>query len=147
MGKTKCNEVLALIDDHLLPASSDAGDVEGKVLFEKMKGDYLRYEAEVATGAERDALATKSEEAYVDGTQSAKDLTSTHPVRLGLALNYSVFLHDIKDDSQKACEVAKKAFDEAIAELDNLKEDAYKDSTLIMQQLRDNLSQWTSDNE
>ncbi|CAG0890820.1 unnamed protein product [Cyprideis torosa] len=38
------------------------------------------------------------------------------------------------------------AFDEAIAELDTLNEDSYKDSTLIMQLLRDNLTLWTSDN-
>lgn len=33
-----------------------------------------------------------------------------------------------------------QAFDEAIAELDTLNEDSYKDSTLIMQLLRDNLT-------
>jgi hypothetical protein len=47
----------------------------------------------------------------------------------------------------KACELAKKAFDEAIAELDSLQEDSYKDSTLIMQLLRDNLTLWTSDTQ
>lgn len=35
----------------------------------------------------------------------------------------------------------------AIAELDNVQEDSYKDSTLIMQLLRDNLTLWTSDQE
>merc|ERR1712217_678532 len=41
--------------------------------------------------------------------------------------------------------LAKQAFDDAIAELDTLNEDSYKDSTLIMQLLRDNLTLWTSD--
>jgi len=41
--------------------------------------------------------------------------------------------------------LAKQAFDDAIAELDTLSEDSYKDSTLIMQLLRDNLTLWTSD--
>jgi len=41
--------------------------------------------------------------------------------------------------------LAKTAFDDAIAELDTLSEESYKDSTLIMQLLRDNLTLWTSD--
>lgn len=41
--------------------------------------------------------------------------------------------------------LAKEAFDNAIAELDTLSEESYKDSTLIMQLLRDNLTLWTSD--
>lgn len=45
----------------------------------------------------------------------------------------------------RACHLAKQAFDEAIAELDSLNEESYKDSTLIMQLLRDNLTLWTSD--
>jgi len=42
---------------------------------------------------------------------------------------------------------SKQAFDDAIAELDTLNEDSYKDSTLIMQLLRDNLTLWTSDTQ
>lgn len=45
----------------------------------------------------------------------------------------------------RACHLAKQAFDEAIADLDSLSEESYKDSTLIMQLLRDNLTLWTSD--
>lgn len=45
----------------------------------------------------------------------------------------------------QACQIAKQAFDDAIAELDTLNEESYKDSTLIMQLLRDNLTLWTSD--
>ena len=44
-----------------------------------------------------------------------------------------------------ACQLAKQAFDDAIAELDSLNDESYKDSTLIMQLLRDNLTLWTSD--
>lgn len=49
------------------------------------------------------------------------------------------------NSSDKACRLAKQAFDDAIAELDTLSEESYKDSTLIMQLLRDNLSLWTTD--
>jgi len=73
------------------------------------------------------------------------ELPPTHPIRLGLALNFSVFYYEILNSPERACHLAKQAFDDAIAELDTLSEDSYKDSTLIMQLLRDNLTLWTSD--
>ncbi len=46
---------------------------------------------------------------------------------------------------EKACKMARDAFDEAIADLDNVQDEYYKDATLIMQLLRDNLTLWTSE--
>nr|KAJ0212733.1 hypothetical protein LSAT_V11C400162020 [Lactuca sativa] len=80
-----------------------------------------------------------------EATSANKELPSTHPIRLGLALNFSVFYYEIMNSPEKACQLAKQAFDEAISELDTLSEESYKDSTLIMQLLRDNLTLWTSD--
>ena len=62
-----------------------------------------------------------------------------------MALNFSVFYYEILNSPDRACHLAKQAFDDAIAELDTLSEESYKDSTLIMQLLRDNLTLWTSD--
>merc|ERR1712241_1586150 len=76
---------------------------------------------------------------------AARGLAPTHPIRLGLALNFSVFYYEILNSAERACKLAKTAFDDAIAELDTLNEESYKDSTLIMQLLRDNLTLWTSD--
>jgi len=138
-----CQDVLKVIDNHLIP-SAQAG--EGRVFYYKMKGDYHRYLAEFATGNDRKTAAESSLMAYKAATDIAmSDLLPTHPIRLGLALNYSVFYYEILNSPDRACRLAKSAFDDAIAELDTLNEDSYKDSTLIMQLLRDNLTLWTSD--
>ncbi|KPI94763.1 14-3-3 protein zeta [Papilio xuthus] len=200
-----CYDVLGLLDKHLIPKASNP---ESKVFYLKMKGDYYRYLAEVATGETRNSVVDDSQKAYQDAFEISKaKMQPTHPIRLGLALNFSVFYYEILnspdkacqlakqviicvtvvEDSQKAyqeafdiaktkmqpthpirlglalnfsvfyyeiinsparaCHLAKQAFDDAIAELDTLNEDSYKDSTLIMQLLRDNLTLWTSDTQ
>jgi len=138
-----CQDVLNVIDKHLVPSAQHG---ESKVFYYKMKGDYHRYLAEFATGNDRKEAAENSLVAYKAATDIAlTDLQPTHPIRLGLALNYSVFYYEILNSSDRACRLAKSAFDDAIAELDTLSEESYKDSTLIMQLLRDNLTLWTSD--
>uniref|UniRef100_A0A7I4DKP6 14-3-3 domain-containing protein n=1 Tax=Physcomitrium patens TaxID=3218 RepID=A0A7I4DKP6_PHYPA len=138
-----CNDILSIIDGHLIPSSSTG---ESTVFYYKMKGDYYRYLAEFKTGAERKEAADQSLKAYQAASNTAvTDLAPTHPIRLGLALNFSVFYYEILNSPERACHLAKQAFDEAIAELDTLSEESYKDSTLIMQLLRDNLTLWTSD--
>ena len=116
------------------------------MFYYKMKGDYHRYLAEFQAGDVRKDSASKALEAYSSASNIAnQDLPPTHPIRLGLALNFSVFYYEILNSPDRACHLAKQAFDDAIAELDTLSEESYKDSTLIMQLLRDNLTLWTSD--
>ncbi|XP_057952208.1 14-3-3-like protein D isoform X2 [Malania oleifera] len=138
-----CGDVMTVIDEHLIPSSA-AG--ESTVFYYKMKGDYYRYLAEFKAGNEKKEAADQSLKAYQAASAAAEtDLSPTHPIRLGLALNFSVFYYEIMNSPERACQLAKQAFDEAISELDTLNEDSYKDSTLIMQLLRDNLTLWTSD--
>ena len=102
--------------------------------------------AEFATASSRKDAAENSLVAYKAASDIAMtELAPTHPIRLGLALNFSVFYYEILNSPDRACHLAKQAFDDAIAELDTLSEESYKDSTLIMQLLRDNLTLWTSD--
>ncbi|KAK3025930.1 hypothetical protein RJ639_040846 [Escallonia herrerae] len=138
-----CDGILKLLDSRLVPSAA-VGD--SKVFYLKMKGDYHRYLAEFKTGAERKEAAESTLTAYKAAQDIANtELAPTHPIRLGLALNFSVFYYEILNSPDRACNLAKQAFDEAIAELDTLGEESYKDSTLIMQLLRDNLTLWTSD--
>ncbi|KAG6530089.1 14-3-3-like protein GF14-C [Zingiber officinale] len=142
LGKI-CDGILKLLDSHLVPSASTA---ESKVFYLKMKGDYHRYLAEFKTSAERKEAAESTLLAYKSAQDIAlADLAPTHPIRLGLALNFSVFYYEILNSPDRACSLAKQAFDEAISELDTLGEESYKDSTLIMQLIRDNLTLWTSD--
>merc|ERR1712020_307372 len=113
-----------------------------------MKADYYRYIAEFSDGENKKKAAEDARQAYEKASNVAeKDLAVTHPIRLGLALNYSVFQYEVLQVPEEACKMARSAFEDAIAELDNVAEDSYKDSTLIMQLLRDNLTLWTSDQE
>ncbi|XP_047311280.1 14-3-3-like protein B [Impatiens glandulifera] len=138
-----CSDIMIVIDEHLIPSCSTG---ESSVFFYKMKGDYYRYLAEFKVGEDKKEAGDKSLQAYQSATTAAEsDLSPTHPIRLGLALNFSVFYYEIMNSPERACHLAKQAFDEAIAELDTLSEESYKDSTLIMQLLRDNLTLWNSD--
>ncbi|KAL0381662.1 UNVERIFIED_CONTAM: 14-3-3 protein 1 [Sesamum angustifolium] len=133
-----CAGILKLLADYLIPSAASG---ECKVFYLKMKGDYHRYLAEFKAGNERKEAAEDTMLAYKAAQDIAlADLAPTHPIRLGLALNFSVFYYEILNASEKACSMAKqviksasitiiKAFEEAIAELDTLGEESYKDST------------------
>eukprot|EP00768_Dysnectes_brevis_P005948 gnl/Dysnectes_brevis/44_a53_12722.p1 GENE.gnl/Dysnectes_brevis/44_a53_12722~~gnl/Dysnectes_brevis/44_a53_12722.p1 ORF type:complete len:253 (-),score=63.28 gnl/Dysnectes_brevis/44_a53_12722:109-867(-) len=138
-----CNDILNLLSSTFLPASTSG---EAKVFYFKMQGDYNRYLAEFTTGDQKHDHAEAALVAYKAASEIASvQLPPTHPIRLGLALNFSVFYYEILEAPDRACQLAKKAFDTAISELDHLTEESYKDSTLIMQLLRDNLNLWITD--
>merc|ERR1711935_100784 len=139
-------DVLEVLTILVKAAQKEKGSAEAVVFYKKMEGDYNRYLAEYSTGEGRKLAAERSLLAYQEAQDIAQtNLSPTHPVRLGLALNFSVFYYEILNSPERACKLAKTAFDDAIAELDSLAEESYKDSTLIMQLLRDNLTLWTSD--
>jgi len=124
-------------------------DTEVIVFFKKMAGDYNRYGAEITEGdpEKKRVYRENAEAAYKFAQDKAKALPSTNPIRLGLALNYSVFHYEICGQHREASALAKEAFDTAIDHLDTLGDDEYKDSTLIMQLLKDNLTLWNTDSE
>jgi len=139
-----CNNVLDVLDKYLISNSTTA---ESKVFYYKMKGDYHRYLAESTSGDPRKNSADKALEAYKSASDIAQELLPTNPIRLGLALNFSVFYYEILNSPDNAIHLAKQAFDDAIEKLEHLQDENYKDSTLIMQLLRDNITLWTSNTE
>jgi len=134
-----CCDILSVLEK-LIPATTDA---ESKHFYLKMKGDYYRYMAEYKVDDEHKDASDKSLAAY-KAAMEAEHLPPTHPLRLGMALSFSVFMYEILNSPEQACVLARNAFNDALAEIDSLEEENYKESTLLMQLLRDNLTQWTS---
>ncbi|KAK8790971.1 hypothetical protein WA158_005602 [Blastocystis sp. Blastoise] len=141
-----CNDILKILNETLIPSSIS---VEDKVFYLKMAGDYYRYLAEFQVDEEGQKATAGAKNAYENAMEEGQKngLPPTSPIILGLALNYSVFFYEILNGPNEACKLAKHAFDQAVAELDSLSEEDYKDATLILQLLRDNLTLWTTDVE
>ncbi|KZV79826.1 14-3-3 protein, partial [Exidia glandulosa HHB12029] len=137
-----CNEALDTIERALLPRSILS---ESTVFYHKMTADYLRYLAEFSGADERRGYADRASEAYARARELAQShgLSATNPVRLGLALNLSVFEFEIRSDVREAFEVAAEALAEARENVEEMLEAHRKDATLIMQLLRDNLQLWS----
>jgi len=149
-----CGNVVDLIEDPILKKEAEkrgkaetdeakSKQAEAETFYHKMVGDYERYKAELKP----DEVSSKAANAYKRATEIATPLPDTDSTKLGLALNYSVCLFEISKEKEKAVKVAKAAFDNALKKLDELDDNDYKNSTLIMQLLRDNLTLWTSESE
>lgn len=141
-----CDEIIKLLENKLIKTAK--GNPQSEVFYLKMKGDYHRYIAEYATGDKHKSAAEEAYQAYSRANEIAqKSLETTNPIRLGLALNFSVFYYEVRNDPKQACQLAKQAFDDAIADIEKIEEENYKDSTTIMQLIRDNLTLWTTELE
>ncbi|KAK3826926.1 MAG: 14-3-3 domain-containing protein [Linnemannia elongata] len=141
-----CADIFHILDDEVIPFVDATDKNECLVFYYKMKADYYRYVAEITKDDERKKASDTAEGLYREATDLASDLDHTHPIRLGLALNYSVFYYEILSNAEKACDIAKGAMDNAIAlleseEVQNSAHD-YRDSVLIIQLLKDNFTLW-----
>jgi len=136
-----CGDVLDLLQNVLIKNVTE--ESESRVFYLKMTGDYYRYLAEFSSDTNNGQRAA---DMYQKAMQIAEvKLPPTHPIRLGLALNYSVCHFEILHDKTQAIQLAKTAFDSAISKLDRIDDSNYKDTTLILQLIRDNLTLWTSE--
>ncbi|XP_062977558.1 14-3-3 protein gamma-like [Elgaria multicarinata webbii] len=145
--EAQCWEILSLLDYVLLKHCSEA-DYGSRAFYLKMKGDSYRYLAEVALPGAKETLVKSAEKAYGEAQEiSQRYMEPTHPLALAVALNYSILYYEVLNNPQQATKLAKAAFDKAIAGLETLSLEFYKESTLIMQCLRDNIVHWTGDQQ
>jgi len=137
---SKCAEILNTLATELIPKSSAP---EVKVFYLKMKGDYHRYLAEFAErdSAEYGQASQDAHDSYELAMQSAAELPATHSIRLGLALNFSVFYYEVFGKPDQAIKLASESFNSAAADIDKVDQDTYKEAEQIMQLLCDNLLQ------
>lgn len=142
----KCKNVISVIDTQLI---KKAEDDEAKVFYTKMKGDYNRYIAEYASDDLKIQVSDDALAAYNEATSIAKSLGVLNPIALGLALNFSVFYYEVKNDHETACKIASEAIDKADKELPNIDEDAEenRDTVSIVNLLKENLEMWKSETD
>jgi len=139
-----CDDIQNTLDKFLVP---NARDHETKVFYLKLKGDYYRYRAEFTSEKEFEEATKSAEKAYKDAYEIAeKNIPIQNSIRLGLALNFSVFYYEIKLLKDEACQIAKSAFEEAIKIVDDLERNKAKDTLLIIQLLKENLILWSNEN-
>ncbi|KAL3314360.1 hypothetical protein Ciccas_007025 [Cichlidogyrus casuarinus] len=129
----------------------DFGSAEGHVFFKKLRADYYRYLADGSIDDESKKQYEKTalriyEEAFGSACQ---ELSDAHAVRLGCAINYSIFLYDVVGKKSKAFKIAKDTFDTAMnsENMMKLSKDQVKDTTFVLQLLKDNIQLWAGENE
>jgi len=140
-----CTKIIKIIDSHLLPKSSDN---ESKVFYHKMKADYFRYIAENIEGESKKTFSDSSLKSYEEASEIGKNLPITNPIRLGLALNFSVFHYEVLNNQDFACKIAKETLDQANKDMAGLDMDdeEHKDAQSILSLLSENLNMWTNEN-
>jgi 14-3-3 protein epsilon len=142
-----CDKIIKSIDHYLLPKSTDA---ESSVFYHKMKADYFRYVAENIEESRKKSFADHSLDSYNEAMNHAESLEVINPIRLGLALNFSVFYYEVIGDRDRACNIAKETLSNANSQLQKFDEnddEEHKDAISIANLLQENLSMWTSETE
>jgi len=134
-----CEDIIKAVDEKAYPK---ADSPESKTFYLKMIGDYYRYIAECVKGDKLAEVTEKANEYYGKATTEAKELPTYNSTRLGLALNYSVFYYELKNDSKKACELAQEALDGAKQDIESMDNDEARDALSIVELLKENLDLW-----
>lgn len=137
-----CQKIIDMINNRVL--TGECAD-EAKAFFVKMVGDYYRYIAENAKEAKLEDVKQKAKAAYEQA--NAIDLPACNPIKLGLALNFSVFNYEVLKDHAKACELADSALQQALDKIDELEEDDFRDAKSIIELLKENLTLWKEEEE
>ncbi len=125
--------------------AAEGDDAEPRAFFIKMVGDYYRYIAENAKEQKFEDVKAKAKQAYEEA--NGISLPACNPIKLGLALNYSVFNYEVLKDHKTACKLADEALEEALDKIDQLEEEDFRDAKSIIELLKENLTLWKEEEE
>ena len=137
-----CQRIVDMIKSKVLSKPCDG---EPKAFFIKMIGDYYRYIAENARDSLLEQVKQNALKAYNEANQIK--LPPCNPIKLGLALNFSVFHYEVMKNHKAACELADKALQEALDKIDELEEDDFRDAKSIIELLKENLTLWKEEED
>merc|ERR1711976_350332 len=137
-----CKNIIEIINSKVLAKSCDG---ESKAFFVKMVGDYYRYIAENAKGSLMEEVKQNALNAYNEANEI--ELPPCNPIKLGLALNFSVFHYEVMKNHKAACDLADQALQDALDKIDELEEDDFRDAKSIIELLKENLTLWREEEE
>ena len=136
----QCLSIVNLVKDKCIRLAANS---ESKAFFLKMAGDYYRYIAESAQGDKLNEVKNGALEYYTQASEvSEKELGACNPIRLGLALNFSVFYYEVMNNHKRACELGESALQSALDKIDECDEETFRDAKSIIELLKENLSLW-----
>ena len=140
-----CEDIVGIVNTLIMPKATED---EAKSFFMKMIGDYYRYIAESASGDRLENVKKDALENYNKASELANgSLNPCNAIRLGLALNFSVFHYEVMSDVKTACKLGEKALQDALEKLDDVDEETFRDAQSIIELLRENLSLWKEEEE
>merc|ERR1712187_998371 len=142
MGTADCERVVKMMGEKVLAKECDG---EAKAFFVKMVGDYYRYIAENAKDAKLEEVKQNALKAYDEANEIT--LPPCNPIKLGLALNFSVFHYEVMKNHEAACKLADEALQNALDKIDELEEDDFRDAKSIIELLEENLTLWKEEEE
>ena len=141
------NQCISIVDIVRGSCMNVASTDETKAFFYKMIGDYYRYVAECAQGEQLETVKNGALENYQLAQTSSESLNACNPIRLGLALNFSVFHYEVMNNHKQACELGEQALSDALEKIDDVDEETFRDAKSIIELLKENLSLWKEEEE
>jgi len=138
-----------IIDKHIFPKLKT---LDGKTFFLKVKADYYRYMSEISFGSDLKTYRKHSSKFYKEAFTTSLMLNPLNIIRLGVALNYSVFFYEVLSNTLQSIMIATSALNEALKELksydeERLQDEKLKDALDIISIIKENIQYWAKDPE